>query len=587
MKVFFKYVFATIIGLLATGLIVLSLCLFFIVGLVTKSSSSFETTVQDNSIFVFDLNGSVMERNTNNPLDNVLGCGIDGYGLDDILSSIRKAKEIDKIKGIYINAENFSCGSASMQAIRNALLDFKKSGKFIVAYAGTYTQGAYYLLSVADKLIVNPSGSINWHGLSTNTLFYKGLMDKLGVEMQVFRVGTYKSAVEPYIGTEMSDANRRQTQAFVESIWNQILSEVSVSRSISVEKLNELADANMDYRPAEDYVKAGLADTLMYKDQVEDYLKQLTACNEDDDLKELRLDDMLGVKEKKKKKSEDVIAVYYACGEIDGSMGSADGIDSEQMVQDLYSLRKDKNVKAVVLRVNSPGGSAYGSEQIWREVSLLKSEKPVVVSMGDYAASGGYYISCAAHRIVAEPSTLTGSIGIFGMIPNAKGLVQDKLGLKFDGVKTNRLADMDGLYRPLNGEEKGLIQNMVNKGYDLFTKRCAEGRKLPIDSIQKVAEGRVWTGVMAKDFHLVDELGGLDDAIKIAGKLAKIKDYSVENYPEKESFLSSLLNARIDRYIQSKMRSKFGAFYDGFHFLQNMEKADRLQARMPFSFTVD
>lgn len=587
MKEFLKYTFATVCGLILTGVVFTILGIISLAGIVASSSGT-ETVVKDRSVFVLELKGSVIERYQDNPLMQFLGEDYTSYGLDDILASIRKAKENDKIKGIYIDAGAFACQTASMQAIRNALVDFKESGKFIVAYAGSYSQGTYYIASVADKVIANPSGSIGWHGLAAQTMFLKGLLDKVGVEMQVFRVGTYKSAVEPYIATEMSPANREQTQAFIGSIWQQILNDVSESRKISVDSLNALASRNMDFQPAELYISTGLADTLMYKDEVLAYLKQLTDCKEDDKLNTLSLEDMINVKRNvPKDKSGNVVAVYYAYGEIDGSESTdGEGINSEKVIKDLRKLREDESVKAVVLRVNSPGGSAYGSEQIWREVSLLKEEKPVVVSMGDYAASGGYYISCAADWIVAEPTTLTGSIGIFGLVPNAEGLLKDKLGLNFDVVKTNELADLGNLTRPFNEEERTLMQNMVNKGYELFTKRCADGRKMDIEDIKKIAEGRVWTGEMAKDLKLVDELGGLDKAVEAAVSRAKIDRYTVVSYPGKEDFLTSLLNTRPSRYINSRMQSSFGEYYNGLRFLKNLKDADRLQARMPFEVVI-
>lgn len=375
MKEFLKYTFATVCGLILTGVVFTILGIISLAGIVASSSGT-ETVVKDRSVFVLELKGSVVERYQDNPLMQFLGEDYTSYGLDDILASIRKAKGNDKIKGIYIDAGAFACQTASMQAIRNALVDFKESGKFIVAYAGSYSQGTYYIASVADKVIANPSGSIGWHGLAAQTMFLKGLLDKVGVEMQVFRVGTYKSAVEPYIATEMSPANREQTQAFIGSIWQQILNDVSESRKISVDSLNALASRNMDFQPAELYISTGLADTLMYKDEVLAYLKQLTDCKEDDKLNTLSLEDMINVKRNvPKDKSGNVVAVYYAYGEIDGGESKdGEGINSEKVIKDLRKLREDESVKAVVLRVNSPGGSAYGSEQIWREVSLLKEE---------------------------------------------------------------------------------------------------------------------------------------------------------------------------------------------------------------------
>lgn len=552
------------------------------------ASSETETVVPPNSVFTLELKGTIQERYQPSPVDQFFEDQISTYGLEDILNAIQKAKENDLIKGIYLHTGALSCSAASLQAIHRTLADFKQSGKFLVAYADAYTQGGYYVASVADKVIVNPVGSLSWHGLASETMFLKDFLAKIGVKMQIFRVGTYKSAVEPMMSTEMSPANREQTQAFLESTWKSILNDVSASRHISADSLNLLADRNMDFQPAETYVSSGLADTLMYQDEVLSYLKSLTGLSDEDDLKTLNLDEMTRVKATApKSKTRDVVAVYYAYGEIDNGSSSYDeGINSEKVTKDLRDLRKDKNVKAVVLRVNSPGGSAYGSEQIWREVSLLKAEKPVVVSMGDYAASGGYYISCAAHKIVAEPTTLTGSIGIFGMMPDASELLNDKLGLHFDGVKTHKMADMGSMSRPFNAEESALMQQMVNQGYALFTKRCAEGRHIPLEELCKIAEGRVWTGSMAKELKLVDELGGLDTAIQLAAQLGKVKDYNLQTYPAKEDFLTQLLNTRTDRYIHSQLQETFGEYYRSFDWIRHLGQSDRLQARLPFNLRI-
>lgn len=587
MKEFLKTTLATIVGILIAGIV------FTILGIITVSgmlmSNQPETVVKDNSIFVLELSGTVAERYQENPLDQLLGEQLTTTGLDDILASIHKAKENDKIKGIYLDAGLLTCGTASLQEIREALLDFKKSGKFIVAYSGNYTQGTYYLASVADKIALNPSGTISWHGLSAQSIFLKDLLDKIGVQMQIFRVGTYKSYTETFTGTEMSPANREQTQAYTQSIWQQLLTDVAASRNISATQLNTLADSCMDFRPAEDCLRSRLADTLVYKDQLLSYLKQRMNVADDEKLNTLTLEDMINVKRNvPKDKSGNIIAVYYAVGDIDATTDPdpTEGIDSERVIRDLQKLRNDESVKAVVLRVNSPGGSAYGAEQIWREVSLLKAEKPVIVSMGDYAASGGYYISCAADWIVAEPTTLTGSIGIFGMVPEASELINNKLGVHIDGVKTNRLADMGQIDRPMNEEEKALIQQSVNSGYELFTKRCADGRNMPIDRLKEIAEGRVWSGSMAKELKLVDELGGIQAALDQAVKRAKITEYTILSYPEKENLLSSLLNTRKENYIEGKLEATFGEYYHGFALLKNLKQADRIQARLPFDLRI-
>ena len=575
---------ATITGIAICGFVLAFIGIMTLAGIMATSSS--ETVVRSNSVFVLDLEGIVTERYLSSPIDQFLGEQMSTHGLDDILASIRKAETNSNIKGIYLNAGILDCSHASLQEIRNALVNFKKSGKFLIAYSDAYTQGGYYIASAADKIIVNPAGSLSWHGLAAESMFYKDLLEKLGIKMQVFRVGTYKSAVEPFVCTEMSPANREQTQAFVNSIWQRIVADVAESRHISTDTLNSLADRNMDFQPAETYVATGLADTLMYKDEVLAYLKSLTGMENTDNLRTLSLDEMANVPDSPKSKSKNVIAIYYAFGEIDNAASYDEGINSEKMAKDLRELRKDERIKAVVLRVNSPGGSAYGSEQIWREVSLLNAEKPVVVSMGDYAASGGYYISCAASRIVAEPATLTGSIGIFGLVPDASRLLKDKLGLRFDGVKTNRLADLGNIGRPMNEEEGALMQNMVNNGYELFTKRCAEGRGMPADSIKKIAEGRVWTGEMAKELNLVDDLGGIDTAIEIAAEMSGTTDFNTVSYPEKENFLTYLMDTGTDRYINGKLQSAFGEFYNGAQLLKHIDKADRLQARMPFDLRI-
>lgn len=585
MKEFLRSTLATITGVLICGFIFIILGVTMLAGIVASSES--ETLVMPNSVFTLELKGTVQERYQPSPVDQFFEDQISTYGLEDILSSIQKAKENEQIKGIYLHTGALACSTASLQAIHRALADFKQSGKFLIAYADMYTQGGYYLASVADKVIVNPVGSLSWHGLASETMFLKDFLAKIGVKMQIFRVGTYKSAVEPMTNTEMSPANREQTQAFLESTWKSIVDDVAASRNISVDSLNLLADQNMDLRPAEDYVHCGLADTLMYKDEVLSYLKSLAGLTEEDDLHPLSLDEMTRVKSATpKSKTRDVVAVYYAYGEIDNGSSYDEGINSEKMTKDLRDLRKDKNVKAVVLRVNSPGGSAYGSEQIWREVNLLKAEKPVVVSMGDYAASGGYYISCAANKIVAEPTTLTGSIGIFGMMPDASELLTNKLGLHFDGVKTHKMADMGSMSRPFNAEESALMQQMVNQGYALFTKRCAEGRNIPLEELCKIAEGRVWTGSMAKELKLVDELGGLDTAIQLAAELGKVKDYKLKSYPAKQDFLTELLNTRTDRYIHGQLQETFGEYYQGFEWLRHVKQSDRLQARLPFNMRI-
>ena len=591
MKDFLKFTLATVTG------IILSSIVLFIIGMVTlfgiMAASDTETIVKKNSVMILDLNGTLVERTQEDPLgilSQLFNDDSNTYGLDDILSSIKKAKENEDIKGIYLQANSLGTSYASLQEIRNALLDFKESGKFVIAYADSYTQGLYYLSSAADKVLLNPKGMIEWRGIASTPLFYKDLLQKIGVEMQIFKVGTYKSAVEPFIATEMSPANREQVTTFISSIWSQVTEGVSASRNIPVDSLKAYADRMLMFYPAEESVRCGLADTLVYRNDVRDYLKRLVDIDEDDNLSLLGLGDMINVRKNvPKDKSGNIIAVYYASGEITdypGSATSEEGIVGSKVIRDLRKLKDNDDVKAVVLRVNSPGGSAFASEQIWYAVKELKTKKPVIVSMGDYAASGGYYISCGADTIVAEPTTLTGSIGIFGMVPNVKELT-DKIGLSYDVVKTNKYADFGNIMRPFSEGEKALLQMMVAEGYDTFITRCAEGRHATKEAIEKIAEGRVWTGEAAKELGLVDELGGIDKALDIAIAKARVGGYTIVSYPEKKDVLSSLLDTKPTNYVESQLlKSKLGEYYRQFGLLTNLKEQSMIQARVPFELNI-
>lgn len=591
MKDFLKFTLATVTG------IILSSIVLFIIGMVTlfgiMAASDTETIVKKNSVMILDLNGTLVERTQEDPLgilSQLFNDDSNTYGLDDILSSIKKAKENEDIKGIYLQANSLGTSYASLQEIRNALLDFKESGKFVIAYADSYTQGLYYLSSAADKVLLNPKGMIEWRGIASTPLFYKDLLQKIGVEMQIFKVGTYKSAVEPFIATEMSPANREQVTTFISSIWSQVTEGVSASRNIPVDSLKAYADRMLMFYPAEESVRCGLADTLVYRNDVRDYLKRLVDIDEDDNLSLLGLGDMINVRKNvPKDKSGNIIAVYYASGEITdypGSATSEEGIVGSKVIRDLRKLKDNDDVKAVVLRVNSPGGSAFASEQIWYAVKELKTKKPVIVSMGDYAASGGYYISCGADTIVAEPTTLTGSIGIFGMVPNVKELT-DKIGLSYDVVKTNKYADFGNIMRPFSEGEKALLQMMVAEGYDTFITRCAEGRHTTKEAIEKIAEGRVWTGEAAKELGLVDELGGIDKALDIAIAKARVGGYTIVSYPEKKNVLSSLLDTKPTNYVESQLlKSKLGEYYRQFGLLTNLKEQSMIQARVPFELNI-
>lgn len=592
MKEFFRYVLATVVGIIVAGVVIMFLGVLTLFGL--ASSSDKDVTIEDNSVLKLELNGTISERAPeSSPLDflksiNPMGSE-DTMGLDEILSAIQKAKENEDIKGIYLLAGSLEAQPATVEAIRNALVDFKESGKFIISYADNYEQLLYYLASTADKVLVNPKGSLDWHGLAGMNMFYKDLMDKLGIEMQIFKVGTFKSAVEPYMLSGMSDANREQVAAYLGSIWQKFSDEVATSRHLTKEALNQVAEEGAMFKTGDELIAAGLVDSLIYKNDMRAYLNRYMGLDEDKKVSAYSVSDMRGVKRNTPRdKSGNIVAVYYAVGEIDGTsympMGDDEGINSEKVIKDLRKLKDDDDVKAVVFRVNSPGGSAYGSEQIWHAITQLKEKKPVIVSMGDYAASGGYYISCNADTIVAEPTTLTGSIGIFGMVPNFQALTK-KIGVNFDAEKTNTLADMGNTYRPMTDNEKALMQKMVEQGYDLFTTRCAEGRGMTQEQIDAIGQGRVWTGTMALERGLVDVLGGLDDAIDIAVNKAGIEKYTLKNYPEQESgILSMFSDAMKDNNIF--LKGDAAKIFNDVYTISQIDKLDRLQARMPYNIII-
>ena len=584
MKDFIKYTMATVVGLVLVSIIMGILTFVSMAGMIASEGMS--SPIEKKSVLRITLKGSITERaGEENPLSKLGGETTQQIALDQALQALEKAAKNDKIEGIYMEGGILSAYPAEVQELRQALLKFKKSGKWIIAYADTYSRSAYYLCSVADKVYLNPIGMLDWSGLSSNPMFFTGLMKKLGIKMQVFKVGTYKSAVEPYIAEQMSDANREQVSSYQQSIWNNMLKDVAKSRKTTAEALNSLADSLTILSGPEASVKGGLVDKLCYQDEVKKILKNKAKMEEDESLRFVSISDV-ALSEELNDKVDDEIAVYYAYGEIKeditGGFAQESAITSKQMTKDLQELREDDDVKAVVLRVNSPGGSAYASEQIWREVQLLSKEKPVIVSMGALAASGGYYISCGANKIFAEPTTLTGSIGIFGMIPDATELLTDKLGLSFDVVKTNAHSDFGAMGRPLNESECRLMQAYINQGYELFTGRVAQGRKISQDSVKAVAEGRVWTGEQAMKIGLVDKLGNLNDAIAAAAKAAKLEKYSVGRYPEPAPWFASLLQEKKADYMDSQMRSALGEFYPAFSLIRNLKNQDAIQARMTF-----
>ena len=589
MKDFLKYVFATITGIIVLGLI---MGIFFVISLVGLAASSASTVpVEKNSVFTLMLSGQVDERVQDDFVGQLTGQISENMGLDDIVTSIKKAKENEDIKGIYIEAGIFSVDApATAHAIREALLDFKKSGKWIISYGDSYTQTEYYICSVADKIYLNPEGMVDWHGLASNPYFLKDLLAKFGVKVQLCKVGKYKSAPEMLTADKMSEPNREQVTAYMTGIWNVMLKDVSASRKIPVDSLNAYADRFVALANQPDLVKMKLIDKLMYTDEVKGEIKKLLKIDADEDIKQLSLSDMINVKGAKEKGDE--IAIYYAYGEIvDSETGSlteqGHNIVANTVCKDLEKLANDDDVKAVVLRVNSPGGSAYASEQIWHAIQMLKAKKPVVVSMGGYAASGGYYISCGANYIYTEPTTVTGSIGIFGMFADFSGLLTEKLGVKFDEVKTNKHAAFGTIARPFNEEEMALLDQYIGRGYELFRKRVADGRKLSIDAVEEIAQGRVWLGNDALGIKLVDAIGSMDDAVKKAAQLAKLSEYKTKGYPEPTDWFTQLLNkTNKNNYLDEQMRATFGEYYEPLRYVKNLDKQSAIQARLPFFFSI-
>ena len=591
MKDFIKNVLATMVGMFGFFIVMGVIGMMSIIGMIASGNAA--QNVEKNSVFVLNLSGTISEQGSENPLSMFTGDNSLNSGLNDILSSIKKAKANDDIKGIYIEAGALATNYATLQEIRNALADFRKSGKWIVAYGDFYTQGAYYVASVANKVYINPKGIVDWHGIGAQTMFYKDFMAKFGVKWEVVKVGTFKSATETFTEEKMSDANRLQTKTFIDGTWRNVCDAVSKSRGISVDSLNSYADSYLALQATETLVKAKMVDGMMYGDQVKDAVKKMMKLEKDDDIAQLTLNDMLNVKDEKVEGSE--IAVYYAEGDIVQDpkaatmFGNNNYIASRKVCKDLEDLMNDDDVKAVVVRINSGGGDAYASEQMWHQMSELRKVKPVVVSMGDYAASGAYYMSAPASWIVAQPNTLTGSIGIFAVIPDLSGLVTTKLGVRFDEVKTNRNSTFGNLMaRPFNAEEKAMLQASVNRGYSLFRQRVADGRRLPVESVEKIAQGRVWLATDALNIKLVDQLGGIDDAVKKAAELAKLKDYYTSDYPAAASWMDNLLNSMSSSgtYLDEQLRQTLGDFYQPFTMLRSIDKREAIQARIPYAISI-
>jgi len=593
MKQFFKFVFASMVGFFVASIILFVIFLLIIVGLVAGSSDK-TVEVEPNSVLRIALNYPITERTPNDPLAALAFLGIDGdksIGLNDILANIKKAKTDPKIKGIFLEESDVPMGQATSEEIRNALIDFKKSDKFVIAYSEIYTQGFYYIASVADKVYINPKGIFLFHGFSQEITFLKGALDKLGIEAQIIKVGTYKSAVEPFFLSKMSPANRLQVNSYLGSLYDHFLTNISASRSINKDSLFNYAN-ELKIKFPEDALRYKLVDGLKYKDEILDELKGLVGIDRKDDLKSVDLIDYTkstpGQVDSKKKDTKNRIAIVYASGDINGGDGDDNSIGSERISKALRKARLDSKIKAVVLRVNSPGGSSLASDVIWREVMLTKKVKPIIVSMGDYAASGGYYISCAADSIFAEPNTITGSIGIFAILPNMQKFFNDKLGITFDGVKTGKYADLGNISRPLTPEEKAILQMEVNRGYDEFTKAVAEGRHKTQAYINSIGQGRVWTGEQALQNGLVDRLGNINDAIRSAAKAAKISSYKLVAYPEQKTFFHHLGSGISEQMKTHYMKSELG---DNFKYYQQIKGVTQMmrspQARLPYDIVIN
>ena len=588
MKSFIKHVFSSAIGvLLAVGVLGIIGCII-IIGIAASSNQT--ASIGKNSILHIVLKGDMCEQMAEDPINDLLGIAQESLSLSELREALKKAKNMDEIKGIFLEGGSVYADPASLEELRKCLADFKKSDKFVFSYADDYTQGSYYVCSLADKIAINPEGSLDWKGLSSQPTFYKDVLAKFGVKVQIFKVGTFKSAVEPFIRTDMSVPNRLQVNAFLNSIWGNFVADVSKSRRIPADSLQAYADRYTGMASTKDLLKMHLIDNIAYIDEAKSMLKKFVNINKDEKLSLVSPSDVCQAKSPDDKSSNNKIAIYYASGEIyneapQAATSAGDLIVATSMISDLDELKNDDAVKAVVLRINSPGGSAYASEQIWRAVKQLGKEKPVIVSMGGYAASGGYYISSASQYIVAEPTTLTGSIGIFGMLPDASGLLQDKLGFKYDKVNTNKMSDfyLGNFTRPLTPAEGELIQGKIEKGYQLFMRRVAEGRKMSVGQVDSIGQGRVWTGEQAIKIGLVDKLGTLDDAVKQAVAKAKLgNDYETEDYPIAEPWYMTLLDEKKESYYESHLRETLGDYYKPFTYLKTLWQRDCIQARLPY-----
>ena len=593
MKDFFKNVAATIVGLFAFGLIMTILGFICIIGMVASSNS--KPALKDNAVMVLKLQGQIEDRSEDNWLGELTGEQFNNLGMNKILSSIRKAKDEDKVKGIYLETGILETDYATLQEIRNALADFKKSGKWIIAYGDALSQGGYYLASVANKVYVNPEGNVDWHGIASQPQYIKDVAAKFGVHFTVVKVGKYKSYTETYTEDKMSDANREQVSRYIGGLWQQMLADVSKSRNISKDSLNHYADGLMVFDDTKLLKSRKMVDGFCYYDEIRDVVKKQLGLKTDDAINQVDYNDVDMAIDDSNLMGEE-IAVYYCQGSIvrmetPSIYGSEQQIVSTKVIKDLQELADNSQVKAVVLRINSGGGDAYASEQIWRAVKELNKKKPVVVSMGGMAASGAYYMSMGAQYIMAQPTTLTGSIGIFGALPDFSDLMTKKLGFKYDEVKTNRNSAYAsaGMSRPWSAEEIATMQNYVNRGYSLFRKRVAEGRKMSTEQVEKIAQGRVWLGTDAKDIKLIDGFGGLNDAIDKAAELAHLSSYQAVEYPAMAGWMEQLLDmagGNKGTYLDEQLRLALGDLYQPFIMIRNMKEKEPIQAALPYVLNI-
>ena len=593
MKDFFKNVAATIVGMFAFGLIMTILGFICIIGMVASSNS--KPALKDNAVMVMKLQGQIEDRTEDNWLGELTGEQFNNIGMNRILSSIRKAKNEDKVKGIYLETGILETDYATLQEIRNALADFKKSGKWIIAYGDALSQGGYYLASVANKVYVNPEGNVDWHGIASQPQYIKDVAAKFGVHFTVVKVGKYKSYTETYTEDKMSDANREQVSRYISGLWLQMLGDVSKSRNISKDSLNRYADGLMVFDDTKLLKSRKMVDGFCYYDEIRDVVKKQLGLKTDEAINQVDYNDVDMAIDDSNLMGEE-IAVYYCQGSIvrmetPSIYGSEQQIVSTKVIKDLQELADNSQVKAVVLRINSGGGDAYASEQIWRAVKELNKKKPVVVSMGGMAASGAYYMSMGAQYIMAQPTTLTGSIGIFGALPDFSDLMTKKLGFKYDEVKTNRNSAYAsaGMSRPWSAEEIATMQNYVNRGYSLFRKRVAEGRKMSTEQVEKIAQGRVWLGTDAKNIKLIDGFGGLSDAIDKAAELAHLSSYQAVEYPAMAGWMEQLLDmagGNKGTYLDEQLRLALGDLYQPFIMIRNMKEKEPIQAALPYVLNI-